>query len=147
GNRANEFEQRLQGATYEEIAQKGGGILSTVAATRVASEDELFEQSLERARQWLKNGVTTLEIKSGYGLDFPTELKMLRVAKRIQEALSLTIQKTFLGAHTIPPEYRGCSDDYVDLVCNEMIPYLAKEKLADAVDVFCEKIAFTLVQT
>lgn len=147
GNRAHEFEQRLQGVTYEEIASQGGGIQSTVTATRAVSEEALFEQSLKRAKALLKSGVTTLEIKSGYGLDWPTELKILRVAKRIEEHLPVTVSKTFLGAHTVPLEYKGKADAYIDLVCNEMIPAIAQEKLADAVDVFCEKIAFTLEQT
>lgn len=147
GNRANEFEQRLRGVTYEEIAKKGGGIQSTVSATRAASEDDLFDQSLERASALLASGVTTVEIKTGYGLDWPTELKMLRVAKRIQSSLPMTVKTTFLGAHTIPSEFRGKTDAYLDLVCDEMIPNVAKEKLADAVDVFCEKIAFNLEQT
>jgi imidazolonepropionase len=147
GNRAHEFEWRLQGMTYENIARQGGGIQSTVKATRAASQEELFEQSLVRALALVKSGVTTLEIKSGYGLDWPTELKMLRVAKEIETRLSVTVKKTFLGAHTFPPEYRANPDAYVDLVCHEMIPAIAKEKLAEAVDVFCEKIAFNLAQT
>lgn len=146
-NRAHEFEQRLQGATYEEIARQGGGIQSTVTATRLVSEDELFAQSLPRAESLLKSGVTTLEIKSGYGLDWETEAKMLRVAKRIGEALPLTVKRTFLGAHTVPVEFRGKPQEYVDLVCHEMMPKIAAEKLADAVDVFCETIAFSLQQT
>lgn len=147
GNRAHEFELRLQGASYEEIARQGGGILSTVYATRLASEGELLQQSLKRAQAFLSEGVTTLEIKSGYGLDLATELKILRVAKQIEEILPLTIVTTFLGAHTIPPEYEGRSDDYVNLICDEMIPTIAKLKLASFVDVFCEKIAFDLSQT
>mgnify|MGYP003644818553 CR=1 FL=1 len=147
GNRAHEFEKRLNGATYEEIAREGGGIQSTVTATRAASEEELFEQSLPRAMALQSSGVTTLEIKSGYGLDWQTESKMLRVAKRIGEALPLTVKRTFLGAHTIPLEYRGKAQDYIDLVCQEMIPKVAEEKLADAVDVFCESIAFNVAQT
>lgn len=147
GNRAHEFEWRLKGMTYEDIARQGGGIQSTVTATRAASEETLLQQSLSRALALLKSGVTTLEIKSGYGLDWPTELKILRVAKQIEERLSVTVKKTFLGAHTIPPEYRTHPDTYVDLLCEEMIPLVAKEKLAEAVDVFCEKIAFNLPQT
>ena len=147
GNRANEFEQRLHGATYEDIARQGGGIQSTVAATRAASEDQLFDQSMKRVRALMASGVTTMEIKSGYGLDLATELKMLRVAKRIGEALPVTIKKTFLGAHTVPAEFRDRANDYLDLVCNEMIPQVAENKLADAVDVFCENIAFSLAQT
>lgn len=147
GNRAHEFEQRLQGVSYEDISRQGGGIQSTVTATRAASQDVLFDQSLKRARSLLASGVTSLEIKSGYGLDWETELKILRVAKCIEEALPLTVSKTFLGAHTVPLEYRGKADAYIDLICNEMIPLVAKEKLADAVDVFCERIAFSLQQT
>lgn len=147
GNRAHEFEKRLEGATYEEIAQQGGGIQSTVTATRAASEDELFKQSLPRAQALQKSGVTTLEIKSGYGLDFETEAKILRVAKKIGSVLPLTVKRTFLGAHTVPQEYRGKAQDYVDLVCNDMIPRVAEQQLADAVDVFCETIAFNLDQT
>jgi imidazolonepropionase len=147
GNRAREFERRLEGVTYEEIAREGGGIQSTVAATRAVSEDELFAQSLPRAAALLQSGVTTLEIKSGYGLDFATEAKILRVAKRIGEVLPLTVRRTFLGAHTVPLEYRGNNQKYVDLVCDEMLPRIAAENLADAVDVFCETIAFDLRQT
>jgi imidazolonepropionase len=147
GNRVNEFEQRLHGVSYEEISKRGGGIQSTVSATRAASEDELFAQSIERVRALLANGTTTLEIKSGYGLDWQTELKILRVAQRLRKALPVTIQATFLGAHTIPPEYRGQADAYIDLVCEDMIPKVAEEKLAEAVDVFCENIAFNLAQT
>lgn len=147
GDRAHEFEMRLQGKTYEEIAKQGGGIQSTVLATRKATEDELFEQSVYRAHALMMSGVTTIEIKSGYGLDWETEAKMLRVAKRIGEFLPLSVQTTFLGAHTIPVEYRKNPDNYIDIVCNEMIPRVAKEELADAVDVFCESIAFSLEQT
>ena len=147
GNRSHEFELRLHGATYEEMARAGGGIWSTVLATRLASEDELLQQSLKRAQDFLFEGVTTIEIKSGYGLDLETELKILRVAKQIEAILPVTIITTFLGAHTIPPEYQGRSDDYVNLVCEEMIPAVASLKLASAVDVFCERIAFTSLQT
>jgi imidazolonepropionase len=147
GNRAHEFEQRLQGMSYEEIARQGGGIHSTVNATRAATEEDLYEQSRTRAQALIASGATTIEIKSGYGLDWQTEAKILRVAKRLGEKLPVTIKRTFLGGHAIPPEYRGKADAYVDLVCNEMIPQVAQEKLADAVDVFCEKIAFNLEQT
>ena len=146
-NRAHEFEMRLQGVSYADIARQGGGIQSTVTATRIASENELLSQSLPRARALMMSGVTTLEIKSGYGLDWVTEVKMLHVAKRIEEMLPITVRKTFLGAHTIPLEYRDQPETYVDLICDEMLPRLAKDKLADAVDVFCEKIAFNLQQT
>lgn len=147
GNRYREFELRLKGATYEEIARAGGGIRSTVAATRMVSEEELLQQSLQRARALLAEGVTTLEIKSGYGLDLTTELKILRVAKKLGEILPVTVTLTFLGAHALPPEFQDRADDYIDLVCNVMIPAVADEKLATAVDVFCEKIAFNLAQT
>lgn len=147
GNRAHEFEMRLQGATYEEIAKQGGGIQSTVTATRAASEDALFIQSFKRAEALSASGVTTVEIKSGYGLDLDTELKMLRVAKRIEDMLPLTVKRTFLGAHTIPNEYKNKADDYITYVCDTMLPIIAKEKLADSVDVFCEKIAFNADQT
>lgn len=147
GNRANEFELRLQGASYEQIAKQGGGIVSTVAATRQATEDELFEAALARAKALLQQGVTTLEIKSGYGLDTKTELKMLRVAKRIEQTLPITVSKTFLGAHALPTEYKDNADGYIDLVCNDMLPQVAAEQLADSVDVFCEGIGFSLEQT
>mgnify|MGYP003577416167 CR=1 FL=1 len=147
GNRAHEFELRLKGATYQAIAQQGGGINATVRATRAASEEELLDQSLKRVQNLIANGTTTIEIKSGYGLDLATEVKMLRVAKQIGTLLPITIYPTFLGAHTVPSEYVGRADQYIDLVCNEMIPIIAEEKLAHAVDVFCEKIAFNLSQT
>jgi len=147
GNRAHEFEMRLQGVSYEDIARNGGGIQSTVNATRAVSEDELFQQSVKRARALMQSGVTTLEIKSGYGLDVETELKILRVAKRIAETLPVTVSKTFLGAHTIPKEFRDNADDYVKLVCHEMIPQVVENNLAEAVDVFCENIAFNFQQT
>lgn len=147
GNRSHEFEMRLQGVTYEEIARAGGGIRSTVRSTREASEEELFQQSIKRAKALIAGGVTTLEIKSGYGLDLETELKMLRVAKRIEKSLQVTVIKTFLGAHTIPLEYQNRADDYIEFICEEMLPRLAEERLAEMVDVFCETIGFTLKQT
>ena len=143
GDRADEFEMRLKGADYEAIARAGGGILSTVRATRAASEDQLFEQSLPRAHGLLRDGVTTMEIKSGYGLDLDTEIKMLRVARRIGEELDVTIRTTFLGLHALPPEYAGRRAEFVAAVCDEWLPRVAEEKLADAVDAFCEGIAFT----
>ncbi len=146
GDRAGEFEQRLQGASYEEIARAGGGIVSTVRATRAADEDELLAQSLPRARALLADGVTTLEIKSGYGLDLANERKMLRVARRIGEQLGITVRTTFLGAHALPPEYSGRADEYIDAVC-EWLPQLHAEGLVDAVDAFCERIAFDAMQT
>ena len=147
GNRAQEFAERLQGVSYEDIARRGGGIQSTVSATRLMSEEELLQVSLQRAKALLASGVTTLEIKSGYGLDLATEIKILRVAKQIETLLPITIYKTFLGAHTLPHEYRDQAEAYLDLVCEEMLPVIAQEKLAEAVDVFCEKIAFNLTQT
>lgn len=147
GNRCHDYAMRLEGASYEAIAKAGGGIRSTVLATRAASEEALLEQSLKRARALMQSGVTTIEIKSGYGLDLATELKILRVAKKIGELLPLNVRTTFLGAHTVPIEYENKSDDYIDLVCEQMIPMVAKEKLADSVDVFCETIGFSLAQT
>ncbi len=147
GNRAHEFERRLEGATYEEIARAGGGILSTVRATRDASEDELLAQSLPRARALVADGATTIEIKSGYGLDLETELRMLRVARRIGTTLGIGVSATLLAAHALPPEYKDRADDYIDAICNEMLPAVAREGLADAVDAFCERIAFSPAQT
>ena len=146
GDRAGEFEQRLQGASYEDIARSGGGIVSTVRATRAASEDDLLAQSLPRARALRDDGVTTLEIKSGYGLDLENERKMLRVARRIGTALGITVRTTFLGAHALPPEYAGRADDYIGAVC-DWLPILHAEGLVDAVDAFCERIGFTAAQT
>ncbi len=145
-NRAAEFEQRLQGVSYEDIARSGGGIVSTVRATRAASEDELLEYSLPRARALVAEGVTTLEIKSGYGLDFDNERKMLRAARRIGETLGISVRTTFLGAHALPPEFAGRADDYIDAVC-DWLPRLHGEGLVDAVDAFCERIGFTSAQT
>ncbi|MFL6571605.1 MAG: imidazolonepropionase, partial [Burkholderiales bacterium] len=145
GNRAHEFELRLKGATYEEIARAGGGIVSTVKATRAASEDDLFAVGKKRLESWLREGTTAIEIKSGYGLDRDSELRMLRVARRLGE--DITVRTTFLGAHALPPEYAGRPDDYIDFVCDEVLPAAAKEGLADAVDAFCERIAFTASQT
>jgi imidazolonepropionase len=146
GDRAGDFEQRLQGASYEEIARKGGGIVSSVLATRAAGEDQLFDQSLPRARALRDDGVTTLEIKSGYGLDFANERKMLRVARRIGGELGITVRTSFLGAHALPPEFAGRADEYIDAVC-EWLPRLHGEGLVDAVDAFCERIGFSAAQT
>ncbi|GED22782.1 imidazolonepropionase [Halomonas halmophila] len=146
GGRADEFESRLEGVSYEEIARRGGGIISTVRDTREASEDALFAAALPRLDALLADGVTTVEIKSGYGLDVENELKMLRVARRLGEARPVRVVTTLLGAHALPPEYAGDSDGYIDLVCDKMIPAAAAEGLADAVDVFCEKIAFSVAQ-
>jgi imidazolonepropionase len=147
GNRSDEWEARLNGATYEDIARAGGGIMSTVRATRAASDDELFDASLPRIRALLAEGVTTLEIKSGYGLDLETEAKMLRVARRVGEVLPVTVRTTFLGAHALPPEYAGRADDYIGMLCDEMLPALAAQGLVDAVDAFCERIGFSHDQT
>lgn len=147
GNRSDEWEARLNGATYEDIARAGGGIMSTVRATRAASEDELLRASLPRIRALLAEGVTTLEIKSGYGLDLESEAKMLRVARRVGELLPVTVTTTFLGAHALPPEYAGRADDYVDMLCTRMLPALAAQGLVDAVDAFCERIGFSHDQT
>ncbi|MDR5858582.1 imidazolonepropionase [Halomonas eurihalina] len=146
GGRADEFEARLEGVSYEEIARRGGGIISTVRDTREASEDELIAAALPRLDALLADGVTTVEIKSGYGLDVENELKMLRVARRLGEARSVRVVTSLLGAHALPPEYADDSDGYIDLVCQAMIPAAAAEGLADAVDVFCEKIAFSVAQ-
>ena len=147
GCRAGEFEQRLEGVSYEEIARAGGGILATVRATRAASEEQLQRQSKHRLRRLLAEGVTTVEVKSGYGLDTGTECKMLRVAGALAEELRFRVSRTFLGAHALPPEYVGRADDYIELVCAEMLPAVARERLAEAVDVFCEGIAFSPAQT
>lgn len=143
GDRAAEFEKRLNGVSYEEIAKAGGGILSTVRATRAASEDDLYTATLARAKALMAEGVGAIEIKSGYGLDLASERKMLRVATRIRDELNLRVQRTFLGAHALPPEFAGRQDDYVDHICNEMLPALHAENLVDAVDGFCENIGFT----
>lgn len=147
GHRANEFEQRLQGASYQDIARAGGGIISTVNACRDADEAELFELGRQRLNALAREGVTTVEIKSGYGLNTATELKLLRVARELGEHHHIDVSTTFLGAHAIPPEYQDDVDSYVDLVINDMLPAVIAENLADAVDVFCENIAFNLEQT
>ncbi|MBB3232952.1 imidazolonepropionase [Halomonas stenophila] len=146
GGRADEFEARLEGVSYAEIARRGGGILSTVSATREADEETLFRAALPRLEAMIADGATTVEIKSGYGLTVADELKMLRVARRLGEALPVRVVTTLLGAHALPPEYRDDADAYIDLVCEEMIPAAADEGLADAVDVFCETIAFSVAQ-
>jgi imidazolonepropionase len=147
GNRANEFEMRLQGKSYQEISQAGGGIVSTVKATRAASEAELLSSALPRLMALHQEGVTSLEVKSGYGLNTITEIKMLKVASELAKKLPVTIKRTFLGAHALPIEYADQADAYIDLVCDEMIPKIALAELADAVDVFCEGIGFDLKQT
>lgn len=147
GDRADEFERRLQGATYEEIARAGGGIRSTVAKTRAASEPELVESAGRRLRALLAEGVTTVEIKSGYGLDTASEMKMLRAARALAGQFPVMVKTTFLGAHALPPEYERRQSAYVDLVVNEMLPAVARAGLADAADAFCETIAFTAEET
>lgn len=147
GQRAHEFALRLAGASYEEVARTGGGIVSSVRATRQASEDELFASAAARLQVLLAEGVCAIEIKSGYGLALAHERKQLRVARRLAEAFGVTVRTTFLGAHALPPEYAGRSSDYIDHVCQEMMPALAQEGLVDAVDVFCERIGFSLEET
>jgi len=146
GQRAREFELRLQGASYEQIARAGGGIRSTVAATRAASDDELFTAARERAHTLMQEGVTTLEIKSGYGLSAEHEARCLRIARRLGRELPLTVRTTCLSAHALPPEFDGRADDYIDAVC-AWLPRLQTEGLVDAVDAFCESIAFSPAQT
>lgn len=147
GNRADEFEQRLNGVAYEEIARNGGGILSTVRATREASFDELYQQSLPRFQSLISEGVTTVEIKSGYGLDFENELKMLQVAKKLGKKHGIQVKTTLLAAHAVPPEYKDNADKYVDVICSEIIPKISELKIADSVDAFCEGIGFSYEQT
>jgi imidazolonepropionase len=146
GQRANEFEMRLQGASYEDISRAGGGIRSTVAATRAASDESLFALAAGRARQLMAEGVTTLEVKSGYGLDAHHEARCLRVARRLGAELPLTVRTTCLSAHALPPEFAGRADDYIEAVC-AWLPALHAEGLVDAVDAFCETIGFTPAQT
>ncbi|MGH9136711.1 MAG: imidazolonepropionase [Acidimicrobiales bacterium] len=144
GDRSGEWEQRLAGATYEELAAAGGGILSTVAATRAASDDELLDTACARAARLASEGVTTIEVKSGYGLDLATELRLLRVARRIPERVPVDVVTTYLGAHVSPPDWDA--DDYVDFVADQVLPVAAAEGLVDAVDGFCEPMAFTAEQ-
>ncbi|MCG6212711.1 imidazolonepropionase, partial [Vibrio furnissii] len=144
GNRANEFEMRLQGMPYQTIAAQGGGIISTVKATRRASVDELVELALPRLDGLLKSGVTSVEIKSGYGLTLNDEVKMLRAAKALENHRRVKITTTLLAAHALPPEYIGRADDYIEHVCQTIIPQVAEEKLATSVDVFCESVGFNL---
>lgn len=147
GNRSLEFEQRLEGVSYAEIAAQGGGIASTVRATRAANEDELLASGLKRVRALLRDGVTSIEIKSGYGLDYTNERKMLRVIRQIAKQLPMTVKSTCLAAHAMPPEYSSTDQDaYIDHICNEMLPKLHAEGLIDAVDAFCEYLAFTPAQ-
>ncbi|WP_057646963.1 imidazolonepropionase [Yersinia bercovieri] len=146
GDRSAEFEQRLNGVSYAEIAAKGGGIISTVKATRNTSEQQLLEQALFRLKPLLAEGVTCIEIKSGYGLDLESEIKMLRVARQLGELLPITVKTTCLAAHALPPEFAGRADDYIDFVCHTIIPQVAAEGVADAVDAFCEHLAFSPAQ-
>lgn len=146
GTRANEWERRLAGATYEEIARAGGGILSTVKATRSASEDALVASARPRLDALIAEGVTTVEIKSGYGLDLDNEAKMLRAAGRLAGAREVTVVRTFLGAHALPPEANGDRDGYIRQICKEQLPAIASRNLADAVDGFCDTIGFTVEQ-
>ena len=147
GNRSKEWEARLNGASYEDIARQGGGIMSTVRATRESGIDDLLAQSLPRVARLLSEGVTTLEIKSGYGLELAAEERMLRAAREVAARLPVRVATTFLGAHALPPEFAGRADDYVDMLCTRMLPQLAGEGLVDAVDAFCERIGFTHAQT
>lgn len=147
GSRANEFAQRLHGATYAEIAQAGGGIAATVRATREASYDELLQLALKRAKALIAQGVTTLEIKSGYGLDLETERKQLQVARAVGEQLPVRVKTTLLAAHAIPPEFKNNADGYIDEIVERILPTLADEGLVDAVDAFCESIGFSPAQT
>jgi imidazolonepropionase len=147
GNRAHEFEQRLAGASYEEISRAGGGIVSTVKATRQSSTDELVAAALPRLDALIAEGVTTVEIKSGYGLELDTERRQLRAARRLGDKRAVSVRTTFLGAHTVPPESKGNKAGYIDALCSEMLPAIAAEGLADAVDAFCEGIAFSVEET
>lgn len=146
GNRSVEFEKRLQGVSYAEIAASGGGIASTVRATREATEEQLLASALKRIRSMQRDGVTTIEIKSGYGLDYANERKMLRVIRQVAEVLPMTVKSTCLAAHALPPEYKDQSDAYIEHICTEMLPKLHAEGLVDAVDAFCEYLAFTPAQ-
>ncbi|WP_038174365.1 imidazolonepropionase [Vibrio pacinii] len=147
GSRADEFEQRLNGVPYQQIAQQGGGILSTVRATRDASEAQLTELALPRLDGLIRTGVTSVEVKSGYGLTLDDEIKMLRAAKALEAHRKIRVTTTLLAAHALPPEFTGRGDAYIDYVCQTIIPLVAEEKLATSVDVFCESIGFNLKQT
>jgi imidazolonepropionase len=146
GSRAREFEMRLEGASYEAIARAGGGIVSTMRATRAGAVEDMVAAALPRLDALIAEGVTTIEIKSGYGLETETEARMLRAARRLGEVRPIRVRTTFLGAHALPPEFAGNADGYIDVVCNEMLPMIAAEGLADAVDAFCEGIGFSPVQ-
>jgi imidazolonepropionase len=146
GERAGEFEKRLQGVSYEDIARAGGGILSTVRATREADHGALLDAALVRLNALAASGAATVEIKSGYGLDIETEIKMLEVARQLDAASAVSVRATLLAAHAVPPEYKDNADAYIELVCNELIPAVAERELADAVDAYCEDIAFSATQ-
>jgi imidazolonepropionase len=147
GDRAHEWQRRLEGESYASIAAQGGGIVASVRATRAASQQTLVDGAVKRLKNWQEEGVTTVEIKSGYGLDLDDEVKMLRAAREVASRVPLTVRTTFLGAHALPPEFKGRADDYLDLVVDQMLPAIAKEHLADAVDVFCEHLAFSVEQS
>jgi len=147
GNRANEFEMRLNGASYQQIAESGGGIISTVKATRETNKNQLFDLAAKRLSYLMDEGVTSIEIKSGYGLDLETEQKMLEVAKQLEQFSSIEVSKTFLGAHALPPEFKNDTEGYLELVCEQMMPKFKDLGLIDCVDAFCENIGFTLSQT
>jgi imidazolonepropionase len=147
GDRSAEFEQRLNGVTYEEIARQGGGIASTVRATREAGRSDLITAAAARLNALVAEGVTTIEIKSGYGLDLDSERRLLQVASALESVCNVAVLRTFLGAHAVPPEFRGRADDYITEVCEGMLPTLAQEGLVDAVDAFCEHIGFSREQT
>ena len=146
GTRAEEYAERLRGASYEQIARAGGGILSTVRAVRAASEEQLFDESVPRLAALMAEGVTTVEIKSGYGLTLADEAKMLRVARALGRAFPVTVRTTLLAAHTVPPEFRGRAQEYIEVIAREWLPALLGEGLIDALDVFCEHIAFSVAQ-
>jgi len=146
GNRSGEFKQRLEGVAYKEIARQGGGILSTVKATRQETEDELFDSALKRLHQLRSEGVTCLEIKSGYGLELDAEIKMLKVARKLAVYTGLDIKTTCLAAHAVPEEYKDRADDYIDYVCDQILPEASQQNLVDAVDGFCENIGFNTKQ-
>jgi imidazolonepropionase len=147
GSRAQEFERRLLGESYESIARSGGGILSTVQATRNASESQLLSLANHRIQAWIREGVTSIEIKSGYGLDLDTELKMLRVARRLEQENPIRVHTSFLGAHALPVEYQNSADAYIKQIIDHWLPEAVAQGLVDAVDVFCERIGFSLEQT
>jgi imidazolonepropionase len=147
GTRATEYAERLKGRSYAEIARSGGGILATMRAVRAASEQQLFDESAPRLQALLAEGVTTIEIKSGYGLTLADEAKMLRVARALQRAFPVTVKTTMLAAHTLPPEFKDRPDEYIGVICEEWLPQLRDERLVDAVDVFCESIGFTVKQS